>query len=74
MITAGGAFLGYVAGEMLMRETALRPWLPPEDWPWSVALPVVGALLVVCVGKWLAGRRDEDGPQRVIELADGKRK
>jgi YjbE family integral membrane protein len=74
LIVGGGALLGYVAGEMVMRETALWAWLPPENGPWSLALPVGGALLVVCVGKWLAGRRDEAGPQRVIELADGERK
>jgi YjbE family integral membrane protein len=74
LIAAGGALLGYVAGEMVMRETALRLWLPPENSPWSITLPAVGALLVVSIGKWLAGRRDEAGPQRVIELNDGERK
>lgn len=74
LIIAGGALLGYVAGEMVMREAVLRPWLPPEEGPWSLTLPVAGALLVVCVGKWLAARRDEAAPQRAIELAEGERK
>jgi len=73
LITGGGALLGYVAGEMVMRESSLRLWLPPENGPWSLALPAVGALLVVGVGKWLAGRRDEAEPQRIIELPDHKR-
>ena len=73
VITAGGALLGYVAGEMLMHEAALRPWLPPKEGPWSVALPVAGALLVIVIGKWLAARRGAGAVQEVIELADGKR-
>ena len=72
LIAGGGALLGYVAGEMVMRETALRTWLPPENGPWSLVLPVAGALLAVCVGKWLAWRREEAGPPRVIELPDGE--
>ena len=68
VITAGGALLGYVAGEMLMHEAALRPWLPPEEGPLERALPVAGALLVVVIGKWLAARRGEGALQEVIEL------
>ena len=75
LITAGGALLGYVAGEMVMQRAALRPWLPPEEGPWSVALPAAGALLVIGIGKWLAGAaRRRQKSRKVIELADGKRK
>jgi YjbE family integral membrane protein len=74
VITAGGALLGYVAGEMLMREAVLQPWLPPDEGIWSLTLPVAGALLVIVVGKLLAARHDGAAPQRVIELAEGERK
>jgi len=74
LVAAGGALLGYVAGEMVMRETALQPWLPPENGPWSIALPAVGALLMVDIGKWLAGHRDQAEPQKIIELNNGEHK
>jgi predicted tellurium resistance membrane protein TerC len=52
---AGGALLGYVAGEMVMRD-CVGALAPARERTWSIALPAVGALLVVGIGKWL-GRR-----------------
>lgn len=56
IIYAGGALLGYVAGEMLVAEPALHDVVATHaalHW----AAPAVCALLVLAVGRWLAARR-----------------
>lgn len=55
MITAGGGLLGWIGGGMLVSDPAV-----PAAWrdsvPYSVYIASgLGALLVVVVGKWLAG-------------------
>lgn len=56
IIYAGGALLGYVAGEMLVTEALLKPMM--EAWPLLHGLvPVVGALTVLLAGRWLSMRK-----------------
>ena len=56
IIYAGGALLGYVAGEMLVGEVLFKPAVDAlHALHWLV--PVACALLVLTVGKWLAGRK-----------------
>jgi YjbE family integral membrane protein len=56
IIYAGGALLGYVAGEMLVTEAVLKPAM--EAWPLLHGLiPLVGAATVVVLGRWLALRK-----------------
>lgn len=57
IIYAGGALLGYVAGEMLMGDANMAPVLKalPHWLHWAV--PSVCAVLVVVAGFWLAARR-----------------
>ena len=57
LIVAGGGLLGFVAGELIVEDTALvdgvhahAPWL-------SWAAPLVGVVLVVGASKWLQSRR-----------------
>ncbi len=67
IIYAGGALLGYVAGEMLAGETLFKALLEPQHvlhW----VIPAVSALLVLVVGKWLAARKTAKA--RVINLLD----
>ncbi|MBS0340868.1 MAG: TerC family protein [Proteobacteria bacterium] len=55
IITAGAALLGWVAGEMAMSDPAIHHWAEQQHMlHWLV--PGLGAVLVVVVGKWLAGR------------------
>ncbi len=55
IIYLGGALLGYVAGEMLVGEALFKPLLETQPvLHWLV--PVVCAILVLAVGKWLALR------------------
>lgn len=56
IIYAGGALLGYVAGEMLVTEAAFAPLVEAQHYlHWLV--PVCGAVLVLAVGKWLAASK-----------------
>lgn len=57
IIALGGALLGFLAGEMLVTDPALAAWfearLPAADW----VAGVIGAALVVVIGKWLRHRQ-----------------
>lgn len=67
IIYAGGALLGYVAGEMLVSESLFKPLVEAQHYlHW--AIPALCALLVLGVGKWLAMRKVAAG--EVIDLVD----
>ena len=68
IITAGGALLGFVAGEMLLTDVLVKEW--SEGLPHWVhwATPAAGALLVVVVGKWLAARKAM--ARKAVDLVD----
>jgi YjbE family integral membrane protein len=67
IIYAGGALLGYVAGEMLVREALLNSLVETQRYlHWLI--PVLCALLVMAVGRWLAMRKTVAG--EVINLVD----
>jgi YjbE family integral membrane protein len=69
IIYAGGALLGYVAGEMLVAEALFAPLLEAQHaLHWLV--PAGCAVMVLAVGKWLAQRRPTDG--KAVDLLDGK--
>jgi YjbE family integral membrane protein len=56
IIYAGGALLGYVAGEMLVSEVLFAPLIETQHYlHWLV--PVCGAVLVLAMGKWLSVRK-----------------
>ncbi len=56
IIYAGGALLGYVAGEMLVSEALFAPLIETQHYlHWLV--PVCGAVLVLVMGKWLSARK-----------------
>ncbi len=56
IIYAGGALLGYVAGEMLATEASLKETVEAHHFlHWL--LPALGAVIVLAVGWWLAQRK-----------------
>jgi YjbE family integral membrane protein len=57
LIVAGGGLLGYVAGEMIVDDAGIYPWIAPyKGWlHWIV--PVLGILVVIVIAKWLEQRR-----------------
>ena len=65
VIFAGGALLGYVAGEMLISEAAFAPVLEQQHYLHSV-VPAACAFLVLGLGKWLARREGKES--KVVDL------
>lgn len=68
IITIGGGLLGYVAGEMAVTDNAIAGWIEHNAHYLHVWLPVMGAVFVVVVGKWLASRLKEPGAP-LLDLA-----
>jgi predicted tellurium resistance membrane protein TerC len=67
IVLAGGALLGYVAGEMLVSEPLFKPLLEAQHaLHWLT--PALCAILVVVAGKWLAARKS--APVEVVDLVD----
>jgi YjbE family integral membrane protein len=57
IITLGAALLGYVAAEMLIHDEAVAGFFKSLGPVATVAVEIAGAVGVVVVGKWLAGRK-----------------
>jgi YjbE family integral membrane protein len=79
IITIGAALLGWVAGEMLVTDVSLTGWIS-TNMPWMhIHLPIfgdiswaqiLGAILVVVVGKWMAARAEKAHEHdKVVDLA-----
>jgi YjbE family integral membrane protein len=67
IILAGGALLGFVAGEMLVTEALFKPLIEAQPLlHWIV--PAICAVLVLAIGKWLALKKLRD--TKVIDLVD----
>lgn len=67
VISAGGALLGYVAGEMLVGETLFASLVEPRHYlHWLI--PVLCAALVLGAGRWLTMRKVVE--PEVIDLVD----
>jgi YjbE family integral membrane protein len=67
IIFAGGALLGYVAGEMLVSEALFKTIVEAQHFlHWLI--PVACAVLVLAVGKWLAIRMM--ATQKAVNLVD----
>ncbi len=67
VITLGGALLGWIAGAMLLGDAVVKPYI--EGWPgWlHYAASILGALLVVATGTWIARRGARSKP--IVEVA-----
>jgi YjbE family integral membrane protein len=55
IITLGAGLLGWVAGEMALSDPALHDRVAAHG-PAHVAIPVLGVVIVIALGKWLARR------------------
>jgi YjbE family integral membrane protein len=68
IIYAGGALLGYVAGEMLVSEALFEPLVQARHYlHWLV--PAGCALLVLALGQWLSQRMAS--VEQTVDLLDG---
>jgi YjbE family integral membrane protein len=69
IVTLGAAILGWVSGEMAVTDPTIGQWVEDNaHWLHWVA-PALGAVLVVIVGKWLAGRAAR-AHKAVVDLAN----
>ena len=66
IITIGGGLLGYVAGEMAVTDTAIAGWIDHHAPYLHIWLPVLSAVFVVALGKWLASRQEK----KIVPLVD----
>lgn len=67
VITFGGALLGWIAGDMLLGDAVVKPYLEGQPGWLKYVASTGGALLVVAVGTWLAKRVVQ--PRAVVEVA-----
>ena len=56
IITIGAALIGWVAGEMAWDEVVIKPFTKQYPGWFEYVAAAVGALLVIIMGKWLAGK------------------
>ena len=63
IITLGAGLLGWVAGEMALSDPAIHNWAEHQRTLHMVA-PVLGALLVVAAGKYMARTAAQAGDRR----------
>jgi YjbE family integral membrane protein len=57
LILAGGGLLGWVAGEMIVEDGALAPWIEGHAQVLQWAVPIAGVFLVVGVARWVQSRQ-----------------
>lgn len=70
VITLGAALLGWIAGDMFVSDVFVKPYLSDMPSWFHYVTAVLGAVLVVAVGKGLAGRKPAaEAP--LVDLAQG---
>lgn len=70
IITIGGALLGWVAGEMAVSDPAVKDWIDAHAAWLHYGAPALGAVIVVAIGKFLAGRSaEQEGERPLVDLA-----
>ena len=64
IITIGAGLLGWVAGDMAVSDPVVKPWVDAQAAFLHWFAPAAGAISVVLLGKWLAGRKTEGIAER----------
>ena len=67
IITIGGGILGWVAGEMLVTDPSILPWVDTNAHWLHVASPIAVTLGVVAIGKWMAAAAIRRGEKVAVE-------
>jgi YjbE family integral membrane protein len=57
LVVAGGGLLGYVAGEMLVEDVAVEPWIAANAHALQWIVPVAGIAFVVGAARWIQHRQ-----------------
>ena len=71
VITLGAALLGWIAGDMVLGDVMVKPYLAEAPHWLHYVSAAAGAVLVVVVGKLLAKRAEAAAPVPVNEIALG---
>jgi YjbE family integral membrane protein len=72
IITLGAAILGWTAGEMAVTDPAAAQWVNSSASWLHWAAPTGAMVLVVVVGKWIAGRKSHPDENERSETGGGK--
>lgn len=72
IIVIGAGLLGWVAGDMAVRDFAIREWVVTNAAWLKYAAPTVGAIFVVALGKFLASRTNGKEHGAASAVADNK--
>ena len=56
LVVAGGGLLGYIAGEIAIADTAVKPWIAANAPVLHYVAPAAGIAIVVATGLWLSRR------------------
>ena len=63
IVTVGAGLLGWVAGEMLVTDNAVAGWIEVNAAYLHYVVPVVGIIVVIAMGKWMAARHASMQPK-----------
>jgi YjbE family integral membrane protein len=66
IVTIGAALIGWVAGEMAATDPSIKEWVDANAAWLHWGAPIIGAVLVVVIGKWLEKRSAETEDDRPI--------
>ncbi|CAP42404.1 TerC family protein [Bordetella petrii] len=58
VVTFGAGLLGWIAGGMFITDVVVENQFGPQPSTVKIAAEVIGALLVILVGRWLASRKN----------------
>lgn len=70
VITMGGALLGWIAGGMLATDVVTKEWIAANVPASDYALPAVGAIIVVILGKMIATKMERTAALKDIAAHD----
>jgi YjbE family integral membrane protein len=57
LVLAGGGLLGYIAGEMMVEDPVITPWVAANAAGYEWIAPIAGVVIVVSAGLWLTRGR-----------------
>jgi YjbE family integral membrane protein len=67
VVALGAALLGWIAGGMFVTDIIVENQLGAVSAPVKITAEIIGAVIVVVVGKWLAGKKAVANRQTVIK-------
>jgi YjbE family integral membrane protein len=72
IVWLGGGVLGWVAGEMIVKDKIVHGWIEPWSGLLHWAVPAVLGAILTLLGWWLARRSQDSAPEQVGTSAAGE--